>query len=82
MWWPASNVWSPNVGAPAYARFDHGPEFIACAVAALVPLELLNGQRFDLLLQAHVLLKDWGSPTTSTGRTQNSQQILLPQTPT
>jgi putative transposase len=26
-------------GAPAYVRFDHGPEFIAYAVADLVPLQ-------------------------------------------
>lgn len=74
-------------GAPAYVRFDHGPEFIAFAVAdwcrfskttcmfidpgspwqnGLVESfngrlrdELLNGQRFESLLEAKVLLEDW-----------------------
>ena len=74
-------------GTPAYVRFDHGPEFIAYAVADwcrfkgtgtmfIDPVspwqnawiesfngrlrdELLNGQRFDSLLEAQVLLEDW-----------------------
>src|SRR5271157_6097082 len=74
-------------GAPAYVRFDHGPEFIAYAVADWCRFkgtdtvfidpgspwqnawiesfngrlrdELLNGQRFDSLLEAQVLLEDW-----------------------
>jgi len=74
-------------GAPVYVRFDHGPEFIAYAVAdwcrfnatATVFIdpgspwqnawiesfngrlrdEFLNGQRFETLLEARVLLEDW-----------------------
>jgi putative transposase len=74
-------------GAPAYVRFDHGPEFIAYAVADWCRFngtdtvfidpgspwqnawiesfngrlrdEFLNGQRFDSLFEAKVLLKDW-----------------------
>ena len=74
-------------GAPAYVRFDHGPEFIAYAVSDWCRFsgtdtvfidpgspwqnawiesfngrlrdELLNGQRFDSLLEAQVLLEDW-----------------------
>jgi putative transposase len=74
-------------GAPAYVRFDHGPEFIAYAVADWCRFngtdtifidpgspwqngwiesfngrlrdEYLNGQRFDSLLEAKVLLEDW-----------------------
>ena len=74
-------------GAPAYVRFDHGPEFIAYAVADWCRFngtdtvfidpgspwqngwiesfngrlrdEYLNGQRFDSLLEAQVLLEDW-----------------------
>jgi putative transposase len=74
-------------GAPAYVRFDHGPELIAHAVAdwcrfngtATVFIdpgspwqnawiesfngrlrdELLNGQLFDTLSEAKVLLDDW-----------------------
>jgi putative transposase len=74
-------------GAPAYVRFDHGPEFIAYAMSdwcrfsgtATVFIdpgspwqnawiesfngrlrdEYLNGQRFDSLLEAKVLLEDW-----------------------
>jgi putative transposase len=74
-------------GAPAYVRFDHGPEFIAFAVADWCRFngtdtvfidpgspwqngwiesfngrlrdEYLNGQRFDSLLEAQVLLEDW-----------------------
>jgi putative transposase len=74
-------------GAPAYVRFDHGPEFIAYAVAdwcrfngtATVFVdpgspwqngwiesfngrlrdEYLNGQLFETLLEAQVLLEDW-----------------------
>ena len=74
-------------GAPTYVRFDHGPEFIAYAVADWCRFngtdtvfidpgspwqnawiesfngrlrdEYLNGQRFDSLLEAQVLLEDW-----------------------
>lgn len=74
-------------GAPAYLRFDNGPEFVATVVAdwakdygaALVfsdpgtPWqngwvesfngrmrdELLNGERFDSLLEAKVVINDW-----------------------
>jgi len=74
-------------GAPKYVRFDHGPEFIAYAVADWCRFngtdtifidpgspwqnawiesfngrlrgELLNGQRFDSLLEAKVLIEDW-----------------------
>ena len=74
-------------GAPAHVRFDHGPEFIAYAVADWCRFngtdalfidpgspwqngwiesfngrlrdEYLNGQRFDSLLEAQVLLEDW-----------------------
>ena len=74
-------------GAPAYVRFDHGPEFIAYAVADWCRFngtdtvfidpgspwqnawiesfngrlrdEFLNGQRFDSLLEAKVLIEDW-----------------------
>ena len=74
-------------GDPAYVRFDHGPEFIAYAVADWCRFngtdtvfidpgspwqngwiesfngrlrdEYLNGQRFDSLLEAKVLLEDW-----------------------
>jgi putative transposase len=73
-------------GAPAFARFENGPEFIAHAVAdwcrfkVVVSIftdpgsawqnagiesfkgrprdELLNGQRFDSLLEAKVLIED------------------------
>jgi putative transposase len=74
-------------GAPAYVRFDHGPEFIAYAVSDWCRFsgtntvfidpgspwqnawiesfngrlrdEFLNGQQFDSLLEAKVLLADW-----------------------
>jgi len=74
-------------GAPAYVRFDHGPEFIAHAVADWCRFnrtdtvfidpgspwqnawiesfngrlrdEYLNGQLFDTLLEARILLEDW-----------------------
>jgi putative transposase len=74
-------------GAPAFVRFDNGPEFIAQAVAdwcrfnAVGSLfidpgspwqnawiesfngrlrdELLNGWRFDSLLEAQVIIEDW-----------------------
>jgi putative transposase len=74
-------------GAPAYVRFDHGPEFIAHAVADWCRFnavgsvfidpgspwqnawiesfngrlrdELLNGWRFDSLLEAQVIIEDW-----------------------
>ena len=74
-------------GAPAYVRFDHGPEFIAYAVADWCRFngtdtvfidpgtpwqnawiesfngrlrdEHLNGQHFDTLLEAQVLIEDW-----------------------
>jgi len=74
-------------GAPHYVRFDHGPEFIAYAVAdwcrfngtdtvfidpgspwqnawiesfnSRLRDEYLNGQLFDSLLEAKVLLEDW-----------------------
>ena len=74
-------------GAPAYVRFDNGPEFIANAVADWCRFngtgtvfidpgspwqnawiesfngrlrdELLNGQRFDSLLEAKVFTEDW-----------------------
>jgi putative transposase len=74
-------------GPPAFVRFDHGPEFIAHAVAdwcrfngtgtvfidpgspwqnawiesfnGRVRDELLNGQQFDSLLEAQVLIEDW-----------------------
>ena len=74
-------------GAPAYVRFDHGPEFIAYAVSDWCRFngtgtvfidpgspwqnawvesfngrlrdEFLNGQVFDTLLEAQVLLEDW-----------------------
>jgi putative transposase len=74
-------------GAPHYVRFDHGPEFIAYAVADWCRFngtdtvfidpgspwqnawiesfngrlrdEFLNGQQFDSLLEAQVLLEDW-----------------------
>jgi putative transposase len=74
-------------GAPAYVRFDHGPEFIAYAVSDWCRFnstgtvfidpgspwqnawiesfngrlrdEFLNGQLFDTLLEAQVLLEDW-----------------------
>ena len=74
-------------GAPAYVRFDHGPEFIAYAVADWCRFngtdtvfidpgspwqnawiesfngrlrdEFLNGQRFETLLEAKVLIEDW-----------------------
>ena len=74
-------------GAPTFARFDNGPEFIAYAVADWCRFngtdtafidpgspwqnawiesfngrlrdEYLNGQRFETLLEARVLLEDW-----------------------
>jgi putative transposase len=74
-------------GAPRYVRSDHGPEFIAFAVAKWCRLvgtdtvfidpgspwqnawiesfngrlrdEYLNGQRFETLFEAQVLLEDW-----------------------
>ena len=74
-------------GAPAFVRFDNGPEFIAHAVADWCRFngvgslfidpgspwqnawiesfngrlrdELLNGWRFDSLLEAKVLIEDW-----------------------
>jgi len=74
-------------GAPVYVRFDHGPEFIAYAVADWCRFndtditfidpgspwqnawiesfngrlrdEYLNGQLFESLLEARVLLEDW-----------------------
>jgi putative transposase len=74
-------------GAPRYLRFDHGPEFIAGAVADWCRFngtdtvfidpgspwqngfvesfngrlrdELLNGQLFDSLLEAKVIIEDW-----------------------
>ena len=74
-------------GAPAFVRFDHGPEFIAHAVAdwgrfnrtdtvfidpgspwqnawiesfnGRLRDEFLNGQLFDNLLEARILLEDW-----------------------
>ena len=74
-------------GAPAYVRFDHGPEFIAYAVADWCRFngtdtvfidpgspwqnawiesfngrlrdEYLNGQLFETVLEARVLLEDW-----------------------
>jgi putative transposase len=74
-------------GVPPYLRFDHGPEFIAQAVADWCRFncsstvfidpgspwqnawiesfngrlrdELLNGQIFDSLLEAQVLIEDW-----------------------
>lgn len=74
-------------GAPKYVRFDHGPEFIAYAVADWCRFngtgsvfidpgspwqnawiesfngrlrdEYLNGQLFDTLLEARILLEDW-----------------------
>ena len=74
-------------GAPKYVRFDHGPEFIAYAVADWCRFagtdtvfidpgspwqnawiesfngrlrdEYLNGQLFESLLEAKVLLEDW-----------------------
>ena len=74
-------------GAPAFVRFDNGPEFIAYAVADWCRFngigtifidpgspwqnawiesfngrlrdELLNGQHFDTLLEAKVLIEDW-----------------------
>lgn len=74
-------------GAPAFVRFDHGPEFIAYALADWCRFnstgtifidpgspwqnawvesfngrlrdEFLNGQRFETLLEAQVLLEDW-----------------------
>jgi putative transposase len=74
-------------GAPVYVRFDHGPEFIAYAVADWCRFqgtgsifidpgspwqnawiesfngrlrdEFLNGQQFDSLLEAKVLIEDW-----------------------
>jgi putative transposase len=74
-------------GAPAYVRFDHGPEFIAHAVADWCRFnstdtvfidpgspwqnswiessngrlrdEFLNGQLFDTLLEARILLENW-----------------------
>ncbi len=74
-------------GAPVYVRFDHGPEFIAYAVADWCRFngtgtvfidpgspwqnawiesfngrmrdEHLNGQQFDILLEAQVLTEDW-----------------------
>jgi putative transposase len=74
-------------GAPAYVRFDNGPEFIAGAVADWCRFnatttvfiepgspwqnawiesfngrlrdELLNGELFDNLLEARVVIEDW-----------------------
>ncbi len=74
-------------GAPAYVRFDHGPEFIANAVAdwcrwngtgtvfidpgspwqnawiesfnGRLRDEFLNGQLFETVLEAQVLLEAW-----------------------
>ncbi len=74
-------------GAPVFVRFDHGPEFIAYAVADWCRFngtgtvfidpgspwqnawiesfngrmrdEHLNGQQFDILLEAQVLTEDW-----------------------
>ena len=74
-------------GAPAYLRFDNGPEFIAAAVADWCRFnttttvfiepgspwqnawiesfngklrdELLNGELFDDLLEARVVIEDW-----------------------
>jgi len=78
---------SAERGAPAYVRFDNGPEFIAYALADWCRFngtqtvfidpgspwqnawiesfngrlrdELLNGQRFDSLLEAKVFTEDW-----------------------
>ncbi len=74
-------------GAPAFLRFDNGPEFVALAVADWCRFngvgsifidpgspwqnawiesfngrlrdELLNGWRFDSLLEAQVIIEDW-----------------------
>ncbi len=74
-------------GAPAFVRFDNGPEFVAHAVADWCRFnnvgscfidpgspwqnawiesfngrlrdELLNGWRFDSLLEAQVIIEDW-----------------------
>jgi len=74
-------------GYPRYLRFDHGPEFIAYAVADWCRFngaetvfidpgspwqnawiesfngrardELLNGERFDTLLEAKIVISDW-----------------------
>jgi len=74
-------------GAPAYVRFDNGPEFVAAAVADWCRFnttttvfiepgspwqnawiesfngrlrdELLNGELFDNLLEARVVIEDW-----------------------
>ena len=74
-------------GAPAFVRFDNGPEFVALAVADWCRFngvgsifidpgspwqnawiesfngrmrdELLNGWRFDSLLEAQVIIEDW-----------------------
>ena len=87
-WWCAClERLAAERGAPAYVRFDHGPEFIAYAVADWCRFngtgtvfidpgspwqnawiesfngrlrdEYLNGQHFDSLLEAQVLLEDW-----------------------
>lgn len=83
----ASTVQPAATGAPAYARFDHGPEFIAYAVADWCRFngagtvfidpgspwqnawlesfngrlrdEFLNGQLFESVLEAQVLLDAW-----------------------
>ena len=92
-------------GAPKFLRFDHGPEFIAYAVADWCRFngaktvfidpgspwqngfvesfngrlrdELLNGQLFETLLEAKVLIEDWRIDYNN-NRPHRSLRMLTP----